>query len=114
MNKVTHILFLIALVCSTRVFATDINIAKPRCEMLSNPMGIDSKHPRFSWQLQSSERGVMQLNYQILVASTPEKLARNEADLWNSGKISSDKSILISYNGRPLTSRQTCFWKVKG
>src|SRR5690242_16650035 len=101
MNRLSYILFLIALiVCSGSVFAVDINVMNLRCEMLSNPMGIDSKHPRFSWQIQSSERSVMQINYQILVASSAEKLGRNEADLWNSGKISSDKSILVSYNGK--------------
>jgi alpha-L-rhamnosidase len=81
--------------------------------MLTNPVGIGTAIPRFSWQLQSEERGVMQTNYQMMVASSLEKLSKNEGDLWNSGKVHSDKSILLSYAGKPLNSRQTCFWKVK-
>ena len=114
MNRVRNILFLSALLAySGSLFAFDVNITTLRCEMLSNPIGIDSKHPRFSWQLQSGERGVMQVSYQILVASSQEKLAKNQGDVWNSGKVPSDKSILVSYKGKSLTSKQTCFWKVK-
>jgi alpha-L-rhamnosidase len=84
-----------------------------KCEMLTNPIGIDATSPRFSWQSSVEERGMKQLAYQLIVASSQEKLARNEGDLWNSGKVSSDQSIQVCYGGSPLQSRQQCFWKVK-
>jgi alpha-L-rhamnosidase len=84
-----------------------------RCEMLANPEGIDVTTPRLSWVLSGDQRGIAQTAYQILVASSPEKLAANEGDLWNSGKVSSSQSIHVAYAGVPLKSRKECFWKVK-
>ena len=40
-------------------------------------------------------------------------MEKGEGDLWNSGKISSDQSHLVSYAGKQLNSRRQCFWKVK-
>jgi alpha-L-rhamnosidase len=84
-----------------------------RCEMLANPIGIDATSPRFSWQLDGEQRGLKQVAYEIMIASSLTKLNNNEGDLWNSRKVLSDQSIMISYEGKPLQSRQQCFWKVK-
>lgn len=84
-----------------------------RCEYLDNPVGIDITQPRLSWQLESKTRGAQQTAYRILVASTAEKLASDEGDLWDSGKIDSNQTLFIKYAGTPLTSRQQCFWKVQ-
>jgi len=115
MKWIAHILILFSLVAvSTVSFAFDgIRIEDPKCEMLVNPVGVDAIKPRFSWQINTSERAVKQTAYQIIVASSAERLSNNEGDLWNSGKIRSDQSILIEYAGKPLTSRRQCFWKVK-
>jgi alpha-L-rhamnosidase len=83
------------------------------CESVANPLAIDIAQPRLSWQLQSHNRNVMQTAYQILVASSPERLAKNIGDLWDSKKQSSDNSVLIAYKGMVLKSSQTCYWKVK-
>jgi alpha-L-rhamnosidase len=83
------------------------------CERLINPVGIAVTKPRLSWQLSGEERGLMQTAYQVLVASSAEKLAQNEGDLWNSGKIASDQSLHVEYAGKTLQSRQHVFWKVK-
>ena len=89
-----------------------------RCEYLINPLGIDTPKPRLSWILadcgQTTEsRGLKQTAYQVLVASTLELLAKNQGDLWDSGKVMSDATSQIEYGGKPLPSRQQCFWKVK-
>jgi alpha-L-rhamnosidase len=113
MKNIAHILvWLIAF--SNSSFAFDgISVGNLKCEMLSNPKGIDAGRPRFSWQINSDERGVRQIGYQIIVATSVLKLSANEGDVWNSGKISSGQSILVEYAGRPLRSREECFWKVK-
>ena len=54
-----------------------------------------------------------QTAYQILVASSAAKLKSDEGDLWDSEKVSSDESVLVSYAGKPLASRAECFWKVR-
>lgn len=84
-----------------------------RTEYLVNPLGLDTPAPRLQWQLVSDERGAKQTAFRILVASTAQKLARHEGDLWDSGKTASDASTQIAYSGRPLVSGQPCFWKVQ-
>ncbi|MBD1420553.1 alpha-L-rhamnosidase [Sphingobacterium chuzhouense] len=84
-----------------------------RCELLTNPLGIDKMNPRLSWQIQADARNVVQTAYHILVASSPEKLAQNIGDLWDSGKTESDNSIAVFYDGKALKSDTEVFWKVK-
>jgi len=101
------ILFFTSLSCLGAVSPTHL-----RCEYHVNPLGIDVLQPRLSWQLESDERDQQQKAYRILVASSPEKLEKNEGDLWDSGDVRSDESIQIVYEGKSLTSRQQCWWKV--
>lgn len=83
------------------------------CEYLSNPIGIGENIPRLSWWDESQEKGTTQTAYQILVASSLGRLEKNTGDLWDSGKVATSETSLISYQGKPLTSRQTAFWKVR-
>ena len=83
-----------------------------RCEYLVNPLGLDEVEPRLSWRSESEERGQTQTAYRILVASSRTLLERNQGDLWDTGQVSSDQSTQVVYLGRPLLSRQACFWKV--
>ncbi|MFX0100408.1 MAG: family 78 glycoside hydrolase catalytic domain, partial [Candidatus Hodarchaeota archaeon] len=85
------------------------------CEFLENPIGIDKKKPRLGWILSSKdgERGKLQSAYKILVASSKEHLSRDDGDIWDSGKINSDSSCHVKYNGTNLKSREVYFWKVK-
>ncbi len=55
----------------------------------------------------------MQSAYQILVASSAERLARDEGDLWDSGRVPSDDSTNVSYAGQTLTTAQSVHWKVR-
>ncbi|HVV01989.1 MAG TPA: family 78 glycoside hydrolase catalytic domain [Verrucomicrobiae bacterium] len=95
--------------------AAELHPSYLRCEYRRDPLGIDETRPRLTWLLDGSdrERGQKQLAYQILVASTPELLAHDEGDLWDSGKVASDDTVNIVYAGKPLISRQECFWKAR-
>lgn len=84
-----------------------------RCEYLVNPLGLGETMPRLSWQPASAIRSQKQTAYQILVASSPDKLAKDSGDLWDTGQVTSDQSIQIAYSGKPLTSGQPCYWKVR-
>ena len=84
-----------------------------RCEYRRDPLGIDVAQPRLSWILQSNERGQRQTAYEICVASTAERLAKDEGDLWQSGRVESDQSNQIVYAGKPPVSHAQCFWKVR-
>lgn len=90
-----------------------VTIHNLRCEYSTNPIGIDAPVPRLAWQLQSGRRAVRQTAYQVLVARTLEALAVDLGDLWDSGKIDSDRSIHVSYEGQSLGSRERAYWKVQ-
>ena len=84
-----------------------------RCEYLVSPLAVDTREPRFSWTIESGARGAKQTAYQIIVASSANNLAANKGDLWDTGKVASSQTIQIAYRGKPLGSRQECFWKVR-
>jgi alpha-L-rhamnosidase len=106
-------ILVLAFVFVAAIRSLAVSVGELTCEHLHNPQGIDAARPRLSWILQSSERNVRQGGYQILVASSEKNLAQDKGDLWDSGKISSDNSIFISYAGKNLSSREQCFWKVR-
>ena len=58
-----------------------IGLQNLKCEMLNNPLGIGTGKPRLSWQITSDTRNTNQVAYQILVASSPEKLTEGQGDL---------------------------------
>ncbi len=87
-----------------------------KCEFTKNPAGIDLQEPRLSWNIEVSDpdvRGMRQTAYQILVATSPEILNREEGDIWNSGKVQSDRMHQITYSGVPLKSSRKYWWKVR-
>jgi alpha-L-rhamnosidase len=103
--------FILFLACVTN--ANALQADSLRAENQHNPIGLDTARPRLSWHLESSRRGERQTAYQILAASSAEKLAHNEPDLWDSGKVESAESIQIPYSGRALGSTEQGFWKVR-
>jgi len=117
MNKLKSFIFAALLLAPLAALHAD-EVANLRCEYLENPLGIDVPKPRLSWVIadrgqRSEDRGQRQAAYQVLVASTPELLAKDQGDLWDSGKVASDQSIQVEYTGKPLASRMQCHWKVR-
>jgi len=78
-----------------------------------NPSTIESKQPLFSWVVDAEGFNKSQSSYHILVASSKEKLNENEADIWNSKKVESNKSAFVKYQGQDLKAMKIYFWKVK-
>jgi len=86
------------------------------CEYLVDPLGIDVAQPRLSWSFAApapGQRSQVQTVYQLLVASSPQILASDRGDLWDSGKVESDRCTGIVYAGRPLASFHRYCWKVR-
>ena len=90
-----------------------LTVAELRCENMASPLGVDVEKPRLGWQLRATSRGENQAAYQILAATTAELLARDQGDLWNTGRVESSNTLNIPYAGRPLASSQQVFWKVR-
>ena len=112
MKNFKKIVFLFCLLISV-ISNGQISAEHLRCEMTENPLAVIENKPRLSWQLVSKEQNVSQTAYQILVASSEEKLKKDTGDIWNSGKVVSNKNLQITYNGTPLKNETKYFWKVK-
>ncbi len=82
-----------------------------RVEYFTNPIGIDDDKPRLSWKLNSDQRNTLQTAYQVQVAENSDFSKRGI--IWDTGKISSGKSIQVNYEGPELESRQRYYWRVK-
>ncbi|GBF20171.1 arylsulfatase [Arenibacter sp. NBRC 103722] len=82
-------------------------------EWIRNTAGvtiIDPK-PEYGWVV--PDGAVTQSAYQLLVASTKEKIDNNIGDIWNSGQIKSNASTEIEHGGTQLKSGETYYWKVR-
>jgi alpha-L-rhamnosidase len=80
---------------------------------LKNPLGIDDPAPKFSWQLDDQAAGARQTAYQILVAADMEELLAGKADVWDSGRVASSRSIGIPYGGPALQPSTRYYWRVR-
>jgi len=84
-----------------------------KCEYLFNPIGIDIKTPRFSWILVHEERGQEQLAYQIIISSNLTNSISGYGNIWDSGKVISEKNFNIKYQGMALKSNSNYYWRVR-
>lgn len=115
MMKLMRLLFttllLITLYCE--YVSTQTKITNLRTEYIVNPIGLNTHSPRFTWTINSSNKGYQQESFQIQVSSSPELLNKGEADIWKSEKIKDPNSLII-YNGeKKLQSHTKYYWRVK-
>ena len=85
---------------------TTIKILDKKCEYGINPLGIDTKEPRFSWNIKAEKRGAGQKYYQIRVHDD------NKECVWDTGKVESDETVNIKYSGKELKSRTKYTWQL--
>lgn len=91
----------------------NLQIVNLQCEYAENPLGLNDPYPRLSWELQSKKNGASQTAHPILIATSRHELEQDHGDLWDTGKIYSNRTAQIPYNGKPLNARQCAFWKVR-
>lgn len=103
--KKIHLLLFACTLCSFPSFA-QLTVNKLLTENRSNPVGLDVTVPRFSWQLVSNARGVMQTAYEI-------KVREGKTVVWNSGKVQNDSSVHVTYKGGPLAGSRKYNWQVR-
>jgi alpha-L-rhamnosidase len=112
MKKIAGIA-LLAVQLAVRSQGAALQVTHVRCEYRVDPLGIDEAAPRLTWQIESKTRGAKQVAYEVLVASSAEQLTKNIGDLWDTGKVLSDRTVNVPYAGGPLVSREQCYWKVR-
>lgn len=86
--------------------SSGLHVTRLSTEHLENPIGISFTQPRFSWNIIADRSGIVQTAYQIRITS-------NGKEHWNSGKIISNQSHLIQYEGPSILDRTRYQWQVK-
>ena len=119
MNSMKRLLCLVCCFCWLSVIVygskkiSTFYLAELKCENLIDPLGIDNVTPHFSWKLKGDGWKGGQTYYEIQVASDSILLVQDKADLWNTGKLKSNASVMVPYQGKALTSRSLCYWRVR-
>ncbi len=84
-------------------------------ELLTSPqLGIiTDPWPEFGWAVPSSYGPTRQTAFQIQVSRDVWALGAGEPDLWDSGKVTSDQSLNVTFGGSPLADDSTYYWHVR-
>ena len=89
-----------------------MKVVDMKTDHMTNPIGIDSEKPLFSWALDDDAvRGQVQKAYRICLAESSDKLNSGNY-VWDSGKVLSDNTIDIEYGGSALKASTRYFWNV--
>ena len=82
-------------------------LSSPEEAVITNPV------PLFSWMIDDERHGARQTAWQVMVASSEKIILREEADMWNSGRNRSDRSVNVPFGGEPLEPFKTYWWRVR-
>ena len=117
MRSINHIIALFTCIAGLSACAksSPISVGDVRCEFLHEPLAIDSTTPHFNWKMVAKGRvgETGSSAYQIIVASKPELLDEDHADLWNSGIVAAPNTVIAKYEGSALKPNDFCYWKVR-
>ena len=103
---VWHYLLYFLVLLPAGIFGRQVRIVNLKTEYTQTPLGIDVKSPRFSWQMQSNERGTRQTGYRIKVED------ENGKQMWETQFVASANSLNVIYKGEPLRARTKYFWSL--
>ena len=78
-----------------------------------NPLGIDTAKPLLSWRSDDAAKNWTQSAYRIEVASSASSLAQGKSDVWDSGRVTSNESLGIPYQGAAMLATTRYFWRVR-
>ncbi|MFE9204419.1 family 78 glycoside hydrolase catalytic domain [Micromonospora sp. NPDC007230] len=91
--------------------APQLTVTGLTTERATDPIGLDVAQPRLGWRIESAARGVLQESYQVRVATSQARL--DDADVWDSGRVTSRRSTLVPYTGPALQPRTRYLWQVR-
>lgn len=104
-------LIFVLLLFSAYSLAQDLSIYDLTCEHKTDPLGVDALHPRLSWKIKADGFNIKQKAYSVRVSTS--KNFSSSAMAWQSGKVQSDESVLVPYNGIVMKPCQRYYWQVK-
>ncbi len=106
------LLLLVSVAGSLNTRAAEVEALNLRTEQRINPEGIETSQPGLSWQIKSDQRNVLQTAWQVQSAFTVEDMEAGKL-FWDSGKIISEQSHLVNFDGPELHSSLRVYWKVR-
>ncbi|MBE9461495.1 family 78 glycoside hydrolase catalytic domain [Dyadobacter subterraneus] len=113
MKKIFALIFTAALLFPAAAICADLLTDKLTCEYIENPLGIDTAIPRLSWTLRADERGAKQSAYEIIISDNATGILAGKGNYWESGKVVSNQSLHINYQGKLLKSFIRYYWSVR-
>ena len=100
------ILMSVSLLQAARHKTSPVEIGRMTVEYETAPLGLDMKHPRFSWQMTAAkgQRACRQTAYRIRVVDD------KGTPVWDTGRRKSPSFINIAYGGQPLRPSTPYTW----
>lgn len=89
-----------------------LSVSRLETNGATDPLGIDDPAPRLSWRLESTERGVRQRAFRVLVSRTRAALGARRGDVWDSGRVESPDPWTV-FAGAALAPRTEYHWTVE-
>ncbi len=74
---------------------------------------ITDPEPEFSWIVNDARHGATQSAYRILVAASETASQAGQGDVWDSGRVDSDRSVAVTYAGTALEPHRSYWWRVQ-
>ncbi len=88
-----------------------MKITNLRTEYLIEPVGVDSRQPRFGWNAETKAKNWIQEAYRLRVGKSREALVRDET-IFDTGRVMSKDMQHIPYCGEELVSDTDYYWTV--
>ncbi|BEL06673.1 alpha-L-rhamnosidase [Actinoplanes sichuanensis] len=82
-------------------------------EQRTEPLGLGETSPRLSWRLRADRHGAAQSAYRIVAAERADDLDDPARLIWDSGRRTSDETLLIDWDGPALRSATRYHWRVE-
>lgn len=79
----------------------------------NEPLGVETASPVFSWVVNDLDKNETQTAYQIMIATTQQKLDAGTPDVWDSGRVASSESSNVAYSGSAMPQNSKYYWTVR-
>ncbi len=83
-------------------------VVRTATEYAETLLGTDVVVPRLSWVLEAAGNSARQSAYQVEVGTAPGR-----ADVWQSGRVTSDVTTGVPFGGKALRPRTRYHWRVR-
>lgn len=104
---------MLAILLISNLAIAQISVTDLRVDYSAKPLGIDNRQPKLSWKLSGNGRNIWQTAYELRVAESISALSKPNNLIWNTGKVLSNQSVHLTYNGKVLQPKKSYYWQVR-